>query len=295
MNQLTLAALLLLSVICCKTYSQTTNRCSVRGRIIDGMNNEGIPYVSIVSLTDKTVGSVSDEQGYFELLLNSTCADSIYISRLGFRDTVIFFSGPKGFYELILKERITELEEVVINSSRLKSRVLGLDFAQMLERKQTFKAQVIQSDQPGSSLGNFYKVKNYKGYVDSIVIYIHPDFISSRFLLNVYCFNGNLNNYKLSPIQSWESLLKEPVIFQTKDRITAVRLQNCFFSDCDYLVFSFMPLRIKEMPEGYRYGMISYNSRSRSDKRFYVFGNKFVVLPASDGLIAMYAVIFVEE
>ncbi len=290
-----LLSLVVILVICSKAYSQNTTQCLVRGRVIDGVNNTGIPFVSIVSLTDKTVGTVTDEEGYFELSLKKNCADSIFFSRLGFYDTVIFFSNPEGFYKLVLKERIIELEEVVINASRLRSRVLGHDFAQMLKRKQTFKAQVMQSNQPGSSMGNFYKIKNYKGYVDSVVFYIHPDFISSRFLLNVYCFNGVLKDYKLTKMQSWKSLLKEPVIVETRDRFAAVRLQDCFFSDCDYLVFSFMPLSIKQIPEGYRYGLIAYKSKGRSNKFFFVFGEKFAVIPASERLITMYATIFVEE
>ncbi|MCS6975356.1 MAG: carboxypeptidase-like regulatory domain-containing protein [Cyclobacteriaceae bacterium] len=275
--------------------SDANSSCLINGRIISKSDNSGIAYVTIASVLNKSIGAVTDEHGYFELKLKGKCIDSVFISRVGYTDTIICLTATQKFYEIALQEKIVQLDEITVSSSKLVRLVVGEDLVKAIGSRKTFSARIVQSNQPGTALGNFYEVRGLKGFIDSVFILIQKEFLPCKLSLNIFCFNGSLKDYKLTPLNGWRSLMKEPVFIEINEQLAIIPLKEVSFSECDYLIFSFVPLLITDIKDGYQYGMVSYSSKNKSAKRFFMFGNRFAVLPPTDGLIAMYSILSVEK
>jgi hypothetical protein len=100
------------------------------GQLIDEATQNPLPYVNI-GLIDENIGTVSDRQGYFELLLNPAQHKNatLQFSMLGY-ETQTF--DLEEFLELdhfliALKEKPTELDEVIIETQarKFESKILG--------------------------------------------------------------------------------------------------------------------------------------------------------------------------
>lgn len=94
----------------------------ISGEVRNYENNEPLPYLNI-GIANKTVGTVSDKNGLFNLDLNDkiTPEDTIIFSFIGFKTEKYLVSelrNQKG--SILLQPKNTELEEVVITSKKIK-------------------------------------------------------------------------------------------------------------------------------------------------------------------------------
>ena len=117
---------MLLLFISLVTYSQNK---LVSGNILNFESNKPLPYVNI-GITDKPVGTVSDKNGFFKLLLNNhvTLKDTIVFSHVGFKTEKFLVSDLNKLEEPIsLLPQNMELDEVVLNSKKIdfKSKKIG--------------------------------------------------------------------------------------------------------------------------------------------------------------------------
>lgn len=117
---------MLLLFISLATYSQNK---LIKGNILNFESNEPLPYVNI-GIIDKSVGTVSDKNGFFKLLLNKhvTSKDTIVFSHVGFKTEKFLVSDLNKLEEPIsLLPQNMELDEVVLNSKKIdfKSKKIG--------------------------------------------------------------------------------------------------------------------------------------------------------------------------
>jgi len=117
---------MLLLFISLVTYSQNK---LISGNILNFESNKPLPYVNI-GITDKPVGTVSDKNGFFKLLLNNhvTLKDTIVFSHVGFKTEKFLVSDLNKLEEPIsLLPQNMELDEVVLNSKNIdfKSKKIG--------------------------------------------------------------------------------------------------------------------------------------------------------------------------
>jgi len=117
---------MLLLFISLVTYSQNK---LISGNILNFESNKPLPYVNI-GITDKPVGTVSDKNGFFKLLLNNhvTLKDTIVFSHVGFKTEKFLVSDLNRLEEPIsLLPQNMELDEVVLNSKKIdfKSKKIG--------------------------------------------------------------------------------------------------------------------------------------------------------------------------
>ena len=91
------------------------------GQVIDALTEEPIPYVNI-GLVDENIGTVSDEQGYFQLEIDPLqySQSNLRFSMIGFESKTYVLQEylQKELLIIPLTEESTELEEVVVYTKR---------------------------------------------------------------------------------------------------------------------------------------------------------------------------------
>lgn len=116
MKILLLTILLVISTI---VYSQEKK---VSGNVWNSETNQPLPYVNI-GIKNKTVGTVSNNNGLFKLLLNDqvTSEDTVYFSYIGFTTEKYLVSELSKIKKpILLQPKNTALDEVIINSQKIK-------------------------------------------------------------------------------------------------------------------------------------------------------------------------------
>jgi hypothetical protein len=87
---------------------------SISGRVIDAANKDPLPNASI-SLKNKPVGTIADEEGKFTLYIPVEApSDTLFISYLGYKNYFIGLQSIKGPMIIEMKSAITELSEVEV-------------------------------------------------------------------------------------------------------------------------------------------------------------------------------------
>jgi hypothetical protein len=100
---------------------------SIKGKVFDKTTNEAIPFVSI-GIKGKTIGTVSDENGNFELQLKSAVdSDSLKISAIGYQSKSYSMLKAKEFNneKLYLSQASVQLGEVTVKPTKTITKVLG--------------------------------------------------------------------------------------------------------------------------------------------------------------------------
>jgi hypothetical protein len=104
------------------------NSFYLKGRVVDMEKNEGLPYVN-VGINNKNVGTVTQRDGEFHLNIDpELISDSIKLSMAGYQSRTLSISQLlKQSKPIIipLKERFSELKEVVITKKTLPVKILG--------------------------------------------------------------------------------------------------------------------------------------------------------------------------
>ena len=101
----------------------------ITGKVWDFENNEPLAYVNI-GIKNKTVGTVSNNNGLFKLSLNDKVSskDTVVFSFIGFKTEKYLISELNELKKpILLQPKNMELEEVVVSSKKikLKSKKIG--------------------------------------------------------------------------------------------------------------------------------------------------------------------------
>ena len=125
-------------------------------------NKNPINYASVIILDEQQRGAATDEKGFFSIDTKSIAR--LYVSSVGFYDTIIPVSCLKQKMKIMLRTRTYMLPEVVVTSSNLKPIILGI-----------FKQTPTKEDiRPTGQIGIFYetKRKDINRTITSIKLYI---------------------------------------------------------------------------------------------------------------------------
>ncbi|RXR34783.1 carboxypeptidase-like regulatory domain-containing protein [Flavobacterium piscinae] len=181
-----------------------TSQNILNGKILSKDNNEPISYVNI-GIINKDVGTVSDENGDFELILvlgneyyvNETNEkDSILISSIGFKSqkfTVLELQKKlKETKKIYLETDTIFLNEVVISSYKnLKEEIIG--------KTHKSKTEAVFKDCPlGYEMGTKIKIGKSPTIVKSFNTYIIKNNLGfKKFRLNFYSIKKGKPSTKL--------------------------------------------------------------------------------------------------
>lgn len=94
----------------------------LEGRLLDRENEESIDNASVYSKTH-LVYALSDENGHFKLRIKEKLLPvQVTISKLGYRDTTITYTGSDGIRRIDIPRKVFALDEAVIAYSGKRSR-----------------------------------------------------------------------------------------------------------------------------------------------------------------------------
>lgn len=101
---------------------------SIAGLVINAQTSEPLPMAQIRQLHTNS-GTVSDEHGKFNLLLEAKPSLALVVSYMGFRTDTIHINSSKTYYKISLSNTNQSIDEVVISgtmreSSRLASPIM---------------------------------------------------------------------------------------------------------------------------------------------------------------------------
>ncbi|MCA6435472.1 MAG: carboxypeptidase-like regulatory domain-containing protein [Bacteroidetes bacterium] len=182
----------------------------MKGTVIDKKTNEPIPFSS-VGIIGKTMGTVSNENGYFELVLkeiNET--DSLKISAIGYQSKSYTVKQAKNFIaeKIYLNESAVLLNEVVIKPSKTITKVLG---NKNYNKNISCSFQGVDNNYKGVQAA--IKANNKKGrvvWIENFNFFISKNDAadSAMFRLNFYKEDKNG--------MPGENILRQPIVFKTK-------------------------------------------------------------------------------
>lgn len=87
----------------------------INGHVIDAITGENLPFANL-SILSKSLGSISNENGYFKLKVPSSCIeDSIVISYMGYRNAIIPIKDLSVIdNKIYLEKNVLKLKEAII-------------------------------------------------------------------------------------------------------------------------------------------------------------------------------------
>ena len=184
------------------------------GEVRNSENNEPLPYVNI-GIANKTVGTVSNENGIFKLELNekTTSKDTVIFSFIGFKTEKYLVSELKNQKKtVLLQPQNTELDEVVITSNKIKlkpkkigrtSKGLGLTHSNFYSY---YEKDV--DDRLSKERGMKFKIRKNCLIQDLNFNITSNDFKSLKFRVNFYKIEKGLPT---------ELIVQKNIIFEIKD------------------------------------------------------------------------------
>ncbi|WP_313032204.1 alpha/beta fold hydrolase [Soonwooa sp.] len=175
----------------------------ISGQVFN-VDKKALAYVNISVKTSESA-TVTDKNGLFKLIFEKDpkTNDSIVFSTAGFVDKQISFQDLKENPNVILDQKQTDLNEIVVKSIKLNDKLIGEKKRPMLTFTKFFNQNTPTAEQ--GSVFQVYSTTKIKAYN----FYIMP---SSRFeeltlKLNIYSLKNGLPH---------QNLLTENIIYQTK-------------------------------------------------------------------------------
>ncbi|NMH89113.1 carboxypeptidase-like regulatory domain-containing protein [Flavivirga algicola] len=198
----------LISVI---AYSQQE---TLSGKVLNLENSEPLAYVNI-GIKNKTVGTVSDKNGLFKLILNDkvTSKDTVVFSYVGFKTKKYLISELNKLIDaIVLQPKNMELDEVVLSTKKIKlkskkigrtSKGLGL----MHSNFYTYNEKGVD-DRLSKEKGMKFKIRRNCHIKDLNFNITSNDFKSLKFRVNFYKIKDGLPT---------DLIIQENIIFEIKD------------------------------------------------------------------------------
>ncbi|MFN3020658.1 alpha/beta fold hydrolase [Chryseobacterium sp. TY3] len=175
----------------------------ISGQVFN-IDKKALAYVNI-GVKSSESAAVTDKNGLFKLIFetNPKANDSIVFSTAGFVDKQVSFQDLKKNSNVILDQKQTDLNEIVVKSIKLNDKLVGEKKRPMLTFTKFFNQNTPTAEQ--GSVFQVYSTTKIKAYN----FYIMP---SSRFeeltlKLNIYSLKNGLPD---------QNLLTENIIYQTK-------------------------------------------------------------------------------
>lgn len=186
----------------------------ITGEVRSFENNEPLPYVNI-GIANKTVGTVSNENGLFKLDLNekTTSKDTVIFSFIGFKTEKYLVSELINKKKtVLLRPQNTELDEVVVTTKKIKlkpkkigrtSKGLGLTHSNFYSY---YEKDV--DDRLSKERGMKFKIRK-NCHIQNLNFNITSnDFKSLKFRVNIYKIENGLPT---------DLIVQKNIVFEIKD------------------------------------------------------------------------------
>jgi hypothetical protein len=189
----------------------------ISGKVLNFENNEPLAYVNI-GIKNKTVGTISNENGLFKLSLNDkvTSKDTIIFSYIGFKTEKYLVSELNKTKEpILLQPKNMELDEVVISSKKikLKSKKIGRTSKGLGLMHSNFYSYYEKDvdDRLSKERGMKFKIRRNCHIKDLNFNITSNDFKSLKFRVNIYKIQDGLPT---------DLIVQDNIIFEIKDNFS---------------------------------------------------------------------------
>jgi len=145
---------------------------TISGRVVDSISGEAVAYAS-VGISDQHAGTISNETGYFNLIIADSLQSSLRISALGYESRLIHTAELK---DQVLLPRLHTKEPVLVTTvagrnSRMKGNRVRRDFLSTdIGGLSSEVAVRIRITEPTTELSSFF-VRLAKGGSDSLPVF----------------------------------------------------------------------------------------------------------------------------
>ncbi|TCO04431.1 carboxypeptidase-like regulatory domain-containing protein [Natronoflexus pectinivorans] len=177
-----------------------------KGKIICYKNGKPIEYVNI-GVIGKNLGTVSDQQGFYNLVINKnvTLEDSIQISTIGYKTKVFTLERFKNLddYNILLSPKSYSIREMQVVAKR-RNRIKRFGTPVPSSNLVSLFYDSLNRFRLGQELGVLIDVKN-----NVLIRTININFGKC----SIDSVEMRLNIYKLSSSQEFSNSLQEPIYF----------------------------------------------------------------------------------
>lgn len=177
-------------------YSQTT----ISG-VIKNQDNEPLPYCSI-GIKDSELGTISDENGNYEITIPESIDNEIIFSAIGYFDQIQNKNDLKANSNIILEYNSTILATAVINNNKMKEKIIGQKSKPMLTFSKMFDQNLPTIEQ--GNIFTIYQKTKLKSYNFHIIPSSKYEEITLK--VNIYSVKNNLPG---------KVILDENIIYKT--------------------------------------------------------------------------------
>ncbi|WP_158849698.1 carboxypeptidase-like regulatory domain-containing protein [Algibacter sp. L1A34] len=187
---------------------------TITGEVWNFENNEPLSYVNI-GIRNKTVGTVSNNNGLFKLLLNDKVSskDTIIFSYIGFKTEKYLVSELNKIKKpILLQPKSMELDEVIVSSKKikLKSKKIGRTSKGLGLMHSNFYSYYEKDidDRLSKERGMKFKMRRNCHIKDLNFNITSNDFKSLKFRVNFY---------KIKDGFPTDFIVKKNIVFEIKD------------------------------------------------------------------------------
>lgn len=169
------------------TFSQIV----IDGKVIDSGTQRALVYVNI-GIKKKNIGTISGDEGSFIIMIPAEYQyDSLTFSMVGYYDSILLIQDLISQKDIIvrLKEKITQLQEVVIAGEKLVDKKYGIKRRGLVH----FTDGIFKKDD-SFEIGQVINLGNSGAFIRSINLHINssrPD--SANFRINFYKYDTEEN------------------------------------------------------------------------------------------------------
>jgi len=219
----TLSSLLFLMVqMTAFMYAQTPVRVS--GRLMN-TQRQPLAYVSI-GVAGTAVGTVSDEQGKFELYLSSE--GNVVFSPIGYRSLTLSTAALKtnsAEQSIVMEEQPFQLPEIRISNREQVTKTIGGDKANA-KTSTNFAIGSKPSQNLGAEIGRKFNLPHAVCRLEKYRFYLQSNFESVKFRVNVYSLKGmenlllqNIYYTTSGKVNGWIEIDLTPYAIEVSDNI----------------------------------------------------------------------------
>lgn len=288
--------LILFFILCC--YHISAQERTIKGVLLSLGTHEPVPYGSLLSLTNKSHGTISDERGQF--LLKVDVGENIFVSSIGYRDT-IWISDMSDFIKLYLREEPIQLEGLTITETRSREFIFG-DTTSPAKIQNVYEGTNVT--QSGAGVGNVFNTKEISGYIKSISFFINPQKKTS-YVVSLFSLDKEFKDYLLHP---------EDMLILLNKKVIRIDASFVGWATVDIIDQSIpipkakLVVLVTQLPDAetnlyrhkvmntsfrgdyimYEYDIVQQRKQRKGVRHFYQLGNQVAALSDKDSAIAMY-------
>jgi len=177
----------------------------VTGKLIN-TKQQPLGYVSI-GIVGTSVGTVSDEQGHFELYLSSE--GNVVFSLIGYRSLILSSASLKTRpteQPIVLEEQPFQLPEIRISNREQVTKTIGGDKVNA-KTSTNFAIGSKPSQNLGAEIGRKFNLPKVPCRLEKYRFYLQSNFESVKFRVNVYS------------LKSMENLLVQNIYYATAGKV----------------------------------------------------------------------------